>query len=178
MPRKERFPDWSHDLDRAVVDFRDLGHEELAQEGRGGAREDDGRRARLHGLLKREHLDDHGADDVAVVELVGRQAVAALDYGLGVVQGDDDVAAARGYVLHAARHDLPDLAGVVGYDRLAFRFAELAENGLAGGLDADAPQAARGDLDLEDEARCRVGADAARLCRSLQLFLVLMPKLA
>src|ERR1700722_11536810 len=75
------------DLDDAVIDFRHFLREQLCHELRMGAGEENLRAPRFA-----PHVENIGADAVAVAEHFARQHFVAADDGLAAAQIDDDAA--------------------------------------------------------------------------------------
>jgi hypothetical protein len=124
------------DLDDAVVDFRHLGREQLGQEARMGAGQEDLGPARLLA-----HVVDVGAHAVAVLEGLARDGLVAAQQRLGPAEVHHEVA-----VLGALDGAVDDLAhAVLVFLELlaALHLAHALDDHLLGGLRADAAEVDR-----------------------------------
>ena len=129
-----RLADGAADDDRAVVDLRHFHLEELDEQTRIGAREDDLRSFRL-----RVHVDDDGFDAVALRVALGARLLAARDDPLGLaIEVDDHVAALE--ALDVTVLELAELADEFVVDLLALGLADLLIEDLLGRLRGDAAE--------------------------------------
>src|SRR5512145_383697 len=134
------------DLDGAVVDLRDLHLEELHEEGRIGAADDDV--GALGGL---GDANDRDANPVAGLVGLGAALLLAREQRLGPPEVDDAVTHLLAF--DDPVDDLADASRVLGEDVVAFGLAHLLEDHLLGRLCSDAPEHVRrlGELDLRPE---------------------------
>ncbi len=140
----------------AVVDLGDLGLEEVLDEGRGGAGDDDLRA--LGGAVDAEQDD---ADALAYGELLEAGLLALGHAGFGFAEVEDDV-----HRLEALDGGVEDLAGAVVVlveDGVALGFADLLEDDLLGHLGGDASEGRGVLVEAEFAADFDLGGEFARL---------------
>ena len=138
------------DADDAFVDLGDLGLEELVDEARIGAREDDLRAAGL--AVDVLHVGD---DAIAGTVGLARRLLAERQDALGATEVDDDVVA----LLEAPDDAADELALavlVLVEDDVALGVAHALEEHLLGGLGGDAAELAARLLELEQIAELLV----------------------
>ena len=123
----------SADHDRAVVDFRHFLFEELDEQRRIRAREND-----LRPLRAPIDAANDRADTVADGVVFGARLFLARQLGLHASELDDDVAVLE--PLHGPAHDLADPLAVFPVNVLALGFTDLLEDDLLRGLRRDAAE--------------------------------------
>src|SRR5215218_10268925 len=96
-----------------------------------GARQEDLRPASLT-----PHIEDVGADAVAIAEYLSREHLVATDDGFAATQIDNDAAVFD--TLDNAVHDVADAVLELLVLPIAFGFADLLYDHLLGGLRGDA----------------------------------------
>ena len=129
-PASRTAPRMTH---RAVVDLRHFLLEQLDEEGRIGARQDD---LRALGVL-RDGLD-HGAHAVADRVVLRARLFLARNLRLDAADLGDDVAALES--LDRGVHHLANALAELAVDLLALGFAHALRDHLLGGLRGDAPE--------------------------------------
>ena len=128
-----RLADGAADHHGAVVDLRHFLLEQLDEQRRIGAREDD-----LRTLRAAVDALDHGADAVPRRVAFRARLLLARQHRLDAADLDDDVAVLE--ALDGAVDDLADALVVLGEDVLALGLAHLLEDHLLGGLRGDAAE--------------------------------------
>ena len=138
------------DLEQAFLDLRHLELEELHQELRGHARQDELRAARLA-----IDLGDERAHAVAHAQVFLRDQLVARQQRLDAARFHDQVAALG--ALHGAGHERLAALEEVVEDLLALGVADLLQDHLLGGLRADAPEGLGLERLLVHVAHLRLG---------------------
>src|SRR5262249_4846124 len=121
------------DLDGAVLDLGDLGQEQLPNELRRGARQDD-----ADAVAVFANLEDDGLDALAGVVRLPGDLFAARQQGLGLAERDDGGAALE--ALDGAEHEVALLGEVLVEDGVALLLADALDDELLGGAGGDAAE--------------------------------------
>src|SRR4051794_22376166 len=157
-----RLADGAANDDGAVVNLRHFHLEELDEEARIGAREDDLRPFRL-----RVDVDDDGFDAIALRVTLGARLLAARDDALGLaIEVDDHVAALE--ALDVTVFELAELADEFVVDLLALGLADLLIQDLLGRLRGNATEVFGGfrQRDVDFVPLLDLGVDFLRFVRA------------
>ena len=144
------------DFNRAVVDFRNFELEQLDDEARVGAGQNDFRpvRALLDGL-------DVAADALANLVFLGGHALAVRQQRLVFAQVQNHVRTLK--PPHRAADDVADAVLEFGENQRLFRLPDFLHERLLGVLRGDAAETGGRDFLFDFVADLRVGLDAARV---------------
>src|SRR5690606_21817956 len=155
-----RVPGAADDLDEPLVDFGHLDLEELDEQFRRRAAEEQLGTAGL-----RPHFPEVGAQAIAGAHCLARDHLVARNEGLGVAaQVEDDTAAL--HALDGAAHHLADAVLVRLDDLVALGLAHLLHDDLLGGLRRDAPELHRRHGLLHEAAYLDFGIAGARVAQA------------